>query len=407
MRHLWFNLLLALGARGVRPLPRGLSEPDLVARWLDERQVVSVTSSPLVTPTLPLASTTSVGSDPALVTTSIVAPLTTNLVATTNSVSVPTTSSVLTTTDPSTPTTTSSIPLLYTQTSTSSSASSRSSSSAANTSTPAPVTDINVPFSQSKYHQMIIALGCFAVGLLVAFIVTVIVALRAKADVDLLRDRINRYEEQMYMNQQKDRSPYELGSTASRSFGQQTYGRVSTNDPDETLGLRPRRSMSEGQGQFGTLPYAKTGQGTAAKGRPQPGNRRVTFSDEGHRSDALPLLSTTTSRDTVPQYSQTHPLAPPPKSTGQYDSPALVQSPPQLSSSPPPQSGFVSTPFAPPLSHPPSLQPGMSDPGRVTTPPIRRLPATPGASANIENSGYADPFGTGHGRSTNGGPPRY
>ncbi|KDN42640.1 hypothetical protein RSAG8_06597, partial [Rhizoctonia solani AG-8 WAC10335] len=295
MRYLWSSLLLTLGVRGALTLPRGLSEPNSVARLLDARQVVSVTSSPIAAPTQPIASTVPVGSDPPLVTSSVVAPLTTNLVATTNSIFVPTTSNVPTTISQPVPTTTSSVPLLYTQTSTSS----RSSSSATNTPTSAPVTDINVPFSQSKYHQMIIALSCFAVGLLIAFIVTVIIALRTKADIDLLRDRLNRYEEGMYMNQRKGESPYEIGYAASRSFGQQSYGRVSMSDPDDTLGSRPRRSTSEGQGQFGSLPYAKTGQGGTAKGRPQSGNRRVTFSDEGHQSDASPLLSNTISQDSL------------------------------------------------------------------------------------------------------------
>ncbi|CAE6478188.1 unnamed protein product [Rhizoctonia solani] len=399
MRHMWFSLFLALCVRGVLSLPRGLSEPDSVARLLDERQVVSVTSSPVGAPTLPIASTIPIPSDPPLATSSIVAPLTTNPVATTNIISapapVPVTSNAPATTSQPTPVpiTTTSVPLLYTQTSTSS----RPSNSVTNTPTSAAVTDINIPFSQSKYHQMIIALGCFAVGLLIAFIVTVIVALRAKADVDLLRDRLNRYEEGMD-NQRKDESQYEVGYAGSRSLAQRSYGRVSMSDPDDTLVSRPRRSITEGQGQFGSLPYAKPGQGGIAKGRPPSGNRRVTFSDEGHQTDASLV-----SQDA--QYSQTQPLAPQPKPTDQYGSPALVQSPPQLSSSPPPQSTFVSTPFIPPTSHPPSLQPRMSDPARVNTPPIRRLPVTPGASSSLEGSGYTDPFAASQDRLTGGGYP--
>ncbi|KAL5638944.1 hypothetical protein ACGC1H_003346 [Rhizoctonia solani] len=403
MQYLWFSLLLSLGVRGALPLPRGLSEPNLVTRLLNGRQVVSVTSSPIGAPTLPIASTVPVQSGPPLVTSSIVAPLTTNPATTTNIISVPATSNVPTTTSQPAPITTSSEPLLYTQTSTSS----RLSSLATNTPTSAAVTDINIPFSRSKYHQMIIALGCFAVGLLIAFIVTVIIALRAKADVDSLRDRLNRYEEGINMNQRKDESQYEVGYVSSHSLGQQPYGRVSMSDPDDTLVSRSRRSMGEGQGQFGSHPYAKTGQGVIAKGRPQSGNRRVTFSDEGHQTDASLLLSTTTSRDAAPQYSQTQPLAPLPKSTDQYGSPALVRSPPQLSSSPPPPSTFMSTPFTPPTSHPPSLQPRMSDPGRVATPPIRRLPAAPGASSSLEGSGYTDLFAASQDRLMSGGHPSY
>ncbi|CAE7079505.1 unnamed protein product [Rhizoctonia solani] len=399
MWYPWFIILLTLDVCGALPLPRRLSEPDLVAKLLDARQFVSVTSSPIGAPTQPITSAISLEPNP-LATSSIVAPLPTNPVATISTISVPTTFDVPTATSQPTPTTTSSVPLLYTQTSTSS----RSSSSVADTPTPSPVTDINVPFSQSKYHQMIIALGCFAVGLLIAFIVTVIVALRAKSDVDLLRDRLNRCEEEMYMNKRKDESPYEVGYAASRTFGQRSYGQVSMSDPDDTLGSRPRRSVSEGQGQFRTLPYTKTGQGGAAKGR------RVTFNDERNQSDASLLLSTTTSRDAAPQYPQSQPLAiaPPPKPTDQYGSPALVKSPPQLTSSPPPQFTFTSAPFVPSVSHPPSLQPRMSDPGRVGTPPIRRLPVTPGTSSSShEGSGYADPSTNNHDRSGNGGYPSY
>ncbi|KAH7334046.1 hypothetical protein B0J17DRAFT_709080 [Rhizoctonia solani] len=400
MRHLWFSLLLALGVRGALLLPRGLPGLDSVDRLLDVRQVVSITSSAIVFPTQPITSTIPVQSDPPT-TGTIVASLTTNLVATPTSNSVPALSNAPTTTSQTTPATTSSVPLLFTQTSTSARP---SSSSETNTATSAPLTDINVPFSQSKYHQLIIALLCFAVGLLIAFIVTVILALRARSDVDSLRDRLNRYEEGLFMTQRKNGSSYDIGYEASRSFGQQSYGRVSMSDPDDTLGSRSRRSMSEGQGQFGSLASTKPGQGGTATGRPQPGNRRVTFSDEGHQS----LLSTTTSRGPAPQYYQVQPLAPAPKPINPYDSVALVQSPPQLTSSPPPQSNFASPPFAPPLSHPPSLQPRMSDPGRVATPPIRRLPTTPGASSSsLEGAGYADPLTSRHDLSTSEGYPPY
>ncbi|KAG8761783.1 hypothetical protein FRC11_013138 [Ceratobasidium sp. 423] len=254
---------------------------------------------------------------------------------------------------------------------------------------------------------MIIALSCFAVGLLVAFIVTVILALRARADVDLLRDRLNQYEEGLSMNQRKHESGYNIGYEASSSYRKRSYGQVSTIDPDDATRSHAygRRSMSEGQ--FASLPSTTSGKGGMAKSAcPQPGQRRVTFSADDHAPDTPPLLSATTSRDSGPQYTQTQPLAPAPTSTNPFGTPALVQSPPQLTSSPPPQPNFVPTPFMLPLAHPSSLQPRVSDPNRVTTPPIRQLPTTPAASyGGHEGSGYADPYATSHGRSVGGGYP--
>ncbi|KAJ1303812.1 hypothetical protein OPQ81_008234 [Rhizoctonia solani] len=366
MRYLWFSILLALGVRGALPLPRGLSRLDPVKKLLDARQVSSITQI-LPQPRLPS-----------------VAPLTTNQAPTLTSNSIPTTSNALPTTIQAAPTSNSSISLLFTQTSTSA----RPSSSATNTPTSAPVTDINVPFSQSKYHQMIIALSCFSVGLLVAFIVTTILALRARSDVEHLRDRLNRYEERLLLI---------LDSDHMAEY-QQTI---------RTMKRHPTRVGQRVRDIFPVSHPQPPGKEEWQKGtRPQAGHRRVTFSEDNHSADASTLLSSSTSRDPAPQYSQTQPLAPTPKSADLNPSPALVPSPPQWTNSPPPQSNFVSTPFTPPLVHPTSLQPRMSDPGRVATPPIRRLPTTPDTSAsNHEGSGYTDPSFTSHGRSVSGGYP--
>ncbi|CCO30281.1 aldehyde dehydrogenase [Rhizoctonia solani AG-1 IB] len=273
-----------------------------------------------------------------------------------------------------------------------SSTSARSSSSETNSTTPtsAPLTDVNVPFYQSKYYPMIIALCCFAVGLLIAFIVSVIIALRARSDVGDLRDRLNRYEEQMFFSKQAVDSTSNVGYEVPRSFGQRSYGRVDMSDSESTLVSRPRQSTGQTQREFGGLPSSQLGQGTT-KTRSQTGTRRVTFSDEEHLTDASPLLSSSVFGDSTSQYTPTRLQAPAPKPVDPYGSSALVQSPPQLPSSPP--QVYEATPFV--LS--PTLHPGASDPARVITPPIRRLPTTPGpSSSNQEHDAYANPFPPGH-----------
>ncbi|KAF8753012.1 hypothetical protein RHS01_07354 [Rhizoctonia solani] len=379
MRYLWLGLLLALSTCAAS-LPRELHNPEAVDKLLNARQTSSAASS---STDAPAQSATSINSAAPFPTTSSVASLTTPTNDATTTVSVVVTSTR--TSSMTSPTSSSS------SSSTQSSTSTHSSSSETTSMTPtsAPLTDINVPFYQSKYYAMIIALCCFAVGLLIAFIVSVVIALRARSDVGDLRDRLNRYEEQMYLSKQEDSTSY-VGYAVPHSFGQRSYGRVSTNDSDSTLVTRSRQptSTSGGQREFGVISPSPLGQGTKPKSRSQTGQRRVTFSDEGPSTDEAPLLSSSVFRDSIPQYAPQYSQAPAPKPIDPYGSSALAQSPPQFPASPPPQTTFESTPFTPALA----LGPRVNSPTRVASPPIRRLPATPDLSSSEQDDVYANPF---------------
>ncbi|KAG8758407.1 hypothetical protein FRC12_010017, partial [Ceratobasidium sp. 428] len=183
--------------------------------------------------------------------------------------------------DPSQSGSSSSVGLLFTQTT--------SSSRPVVTVTSSPTadnTDSNVPFVDSKYHQLIIALGAISGALLLALIFTAVIAFRARADNDLLRDRLSRYEQGFDLPQRGKGSP---GSSLGG------YGRLSLHDPDDSM-RGSRRSLSEGQ-ILKSTPAGRRLSGPAMGSGTPPGNRRVTFggSDSMHSggasgSDHSPLL---------------------------------------------------------------------------------------------------------------------
>ncbi|KAG9126496.1 hypothetical protein FRC07_003202 [Ceratobasidium sp. 392] len=207
--------------------------------------------------------------------------------------------------------------------------------------------DSSVPFVDSKYHQLIIALGSVSGALLIALIVTAVVAFRARADNDLLHDRLSRYEQGFDLPQRGKGSPGSQGG----------YGRLSLHDPDDMRGSR--RSLSETQLMKSTPAGRRVSGAPMGSGTP-PGNRRVTFggSDSMHSnaasgsSDHSPLLAgVSTNKGEAPLFPDTH----------------------------------ASTSFPPP-----------PEPHRVNSSDsaVRRLPTAPRAS-NSSHESYTDPFAGG------------
>ncbi|KAG8746486.1 hypothetical protein FRC10_004926 [Ceratobasidium sp. 414] len=171
--------------------------------------------------------------------------------------------------------------------------------------------DTNVPFVASKFHQLIIALACIAGALLLALIATAVVAFRARADNDLLHDRLSRYEEGFDLPQRGKRD------SASSLGG---YGRLSLNDPDPDTMRHSRRSMSEGQ--FKATPAGRRLSGAPMGSGTPPGQRRVTFggpesmysAGSSEHSPVLPPTSTRPFPDAhVPAYQPTSIPPPPPE----------------------------------------------------------------------------------------------
>ncbi|KAF8603310.1 hypothetical protein BDV93DRAFT_523385 [Ceratobasidium sp. AG-I] len=172
--------------------------------------------------------------------------------------------------------TTSSVALLFTQ----SAVTSKTQTPTMAASSPTGISDTNVPFLKSKYHQMIIALACLSGALLIAMIALAIVALRARADVDLLHDRLSRYEQGFDL-------PYKNGEKGAG------YGRLSMSDPDDMKSARSRRSTSESA--INTLPLRQERRlsGTPMGSGTPPGNRRSVFGSEGNSPtspDNAPVL---------------------------------------------------------------------------------------------------------------------
>ncbi|KAG9103350.1 hypothetical protein FRC06_011348 [Ceratobasidium sp. 370] len=175
---------------------------DIEARdALDKRQdppTSPAATTVLASPTDPAATTSPAATGPLLPTSTDAAstpeptPSLTSDTATPTSSPLDTTSQVASSPSPTLAQTgsSSSVGLLFTQTT--------PSSRPVVTVTVAPTSDANdsnVPFVDSKYHQLIIALACISGALLLALIATAVVAFRARADNDLLHDRLSRYEQ--------------------------------------------------------------------------------------------------------------------------------------------------------------------------------------------------------------------
>ncbi|KAG8692209.1 hypothetical protein FRC08_009936 [Ceratobasidium sp. 394] len=298
-------------------------------------------STPPATSTDPAATTDPTASSPAptstdAASTSEPTPSPTSDTVTPTSSPVASTSQVTSSPPPTQTGFSSSVGLLFTQTT--------PSSRPVVTVTTAPTADANdsnVPFVDSKFHQLIIALACIAGALLLSLIFTAVVAFRARADNDLLRDRLSRFEEGFDLPQRgKRESAASLGG----------YGRLSLNDPDDMR--QSRRSLSEAQ--IKATPAGRRLSGAPMGSGTPPGNRRVTFggSDSMHStgsSDHSPLMSSS-NKGEAPSFPDTH-------------APAY-----QHASIPPP-------PHA-------NQRVNSADSG------IRRLPTTPGTS----HEGYTDPF---------------
>ncbi|KAB5590617.1 Aldehyde dehydrogenase [Ceratobasidium theobromae] len=365
-------------------LPRWRFEAEPRNQLLGVRQLLSTSSSLLVVPTSTTSSPDSATTTPSL-TTSEGPSLSTSLqISSTEqpastSLSAPPTS----TTAQTTPFSTESVPLLFTQTSTTSSRATFS----ATTPPPTILSDVNVPFGRSKYRQLIIALACFSAGLLIALIALAIVAFRARADVDLLRDQLSRHEETIDLSLRKvDSSP------SSRSGG---YGRISINDPDELKGSRSRRPMSEGRIN---LPQARSAAGGLAKdASARPRDRHVSFGSD-NRPSALPLLSRPPPqerRNSMPLRAETRP--PVPSKSAQASSPP---SPPRKQAAP----RSITSPrsqVSGPRPNPETRRMSFNDPGSGSSNQIRQLPTTPTISSTTSHdSSYYDPH---IGRTSNSG----
>lgn len=101
---------------------------------------------------------------------------------------------------------------------------------------------------------MIIALASLCGALLIAIIVLTVVVLRARADVDLLNDRLSRYEEGFDLPARKGEA----------GVG---YGRLSVSDPDEMKSFRSRRTTGESVGSTLPLRHERRFSGTPAGNR--------------------------------------------------------------------------------------------------------------------------------------------
>jgi hypothetical protein len=229
---------------------------------------------------------------------------------------------------------------------------------------------------------MILALSCLSGALLIALIVVAVIAFRARADVDLLHDRLSRYEEGIDLPHRKGDSSQSLA-----------YGRLSMSDPDDTR----RRSLNESgikplPGQAARrLSGAPMGSGTP------PGNRRVTFGSEGHRSisstDRSSLLPSIADHEDVPLFPEVQPLMRRTKeSSGVLSPPTQAIPPPPFQAASPPQAGFVSHASGP-RPNPVHRGSSLTDPAGATSPSqqVRRLPTAPKSSSGGHDS-YTDPF---------------
>lgn len=252
------------------------------------------------------------------------------------------------------------------------------------TATPTPVSDTNVPFVDSKYHQMIIALASLCGALIIAMIALAVVALRARSDVDLLHDRLSRYEEGFDLPPRKG----EAGAG---------YGRISLNDPDEMKSVRSRKTTGESGTSSLPLKNERRLSGTPMGSGTPPGNRRVAFGSEGsspngtENAPSLPPLLNNASKSDASLFQRlpgdrtsTSSLG----LSGQGPPPIQVAFPTSQQGGPP---NKVLRQSSGPRPNPGSRRVSLVDKGVVV--PLgspRRLPSAPGSLSSLDTR--SDPY---------------